>query len=79
MWQKDILDTNVAAIGNGFVEVLRTERNFALVVFDDDLYKKSTPIGYAVTAVDLTNGNVIYQLNETPLIHLGTNYLISTT
>ena len=72
-------DTNVAAIGNGFVEVLRTERNFALVVFDDDLYKKSTPIGYAVTAVDLTNGNVIYQLNETPLIHLGTNYLISTT
>ena len=43
-------DTSVAAIGNGFVEVSRTRRSVTLVGFDDDLSKKTVPIGSAVSA-----------------------------
>ena len=48
-----------------------------LVGFDDDLYKKSIPIGATVNIIDLRNGTLIAQLNKTILIHGGANSLLS--
>ena len=71
-------DTCIAAIGNGFTEVSRTERTITLVGFDADLTKKDIPIGSAVTVIDLPRGPVAIQLNETPLLENGSNSLLST-
>ena len=71
-------DTSIAAIGNGFVEVARTEQLITLVGFDKDLTKPNIPIGSAAAAVDLPTGTIIIQLNETPLLEGGSNSLLST-
>ena len=52
-------DTSVADIENSFVEALRTAWMVPLVGFDDDLYKKSIPIGATVNIIDLRNGTLI--------------------
>ena len=69
-------DTSVAAIVNGFVEILREKRKITLVGFDDDLSKKSIPIGSAVAVVYLPNGTLIANLKNTPLLHGGSNSLL---
>ena len=54
----DVCDnTSVEAIGNGFVEVSCTDRKLSLLVFDDDLSKKSIP-SYE-TVFDLLYGTII--------------------
>ena len=45
-------DTCIAAIGNGFVEVSRSERTINLVGLANDLIKKDVPIKSAAAAVD---------------------------
>ena len=47
-----------------------------LVGFDDDLYKKSIPIGATVNIIDLRNGTLIAKMKKTPLLHVGDNTLI---
>ena len=66
-------DTIVAAIVNVFVEFLRTAQKFTLVVFDDDLSNKYIKIGASMNAIDLPNGDIIYRINYTPLLHGGSN------
>ena len=44
-------NTSAAAIGSGFVKVSKTEIKFTLVVFDDDISKKSIPIGSSATSI----------------------------
>ena len=68
--KRDILadvcaDIIVAAIGNVFVEVSWTSRKVTLVGFDYDLSNKYIPIVAAATAIDLPNGAIIAQLNNT--------------
>ena len=72
-------DTSIAAIGNVFVKVSRSDHTVTLVGFDDDLTKKEIPIGSAVTAVELPRKTVLLQLNEAPLLEGGANSLLSTT
>ena len=63
----------VIDIGNDFVEVVCTERKVTLVVFDDDISKKSTLNINTTTEIYVPNDTIIYQLNKTPLIHGGDN------
>ena len=64
----DVWDKKSASdIDNGFLEVSCTERKLSLLVFGDDLSKKSIPI-YA-TIFDLPNGTIIEHLNYIPLPH----------
>ena len=63
--------TNTSAIGNGHVRVSRTKRKHTLVGFDYDLSKKYITIGDYMTAIDLTNGTDIDQLNETLILYEG--------
>ena len=71
-------DTTVAAIENGFVNVLRTAQMATLVGFDDDLSKKSISIGADITSINLPNDTIITHLNYTPVLHGGSNFLLST-
>ena len=71
-------DTSVAATGNGYVEVSQTARKVIMFVFDDNLSKRYITIGATTTAIGLLNVTLIDQLNYTPLIHAGANYLFST-
>ena len=70
------VDTSVADIENGFVEVLWTAQKLTLVGFDYYLYKKSIPIGSSTTAIDLPDCTLIDHLNNTPLLHGGAHSLI---
>ena len=71
-------DMSIAAIGNGFVEVSKTDWTVTLVGFDDDLSKKEILIGVAAAAIDLPKKMIIIQLNEAPLFKGGSNSLLST-
>ena len=62
-------DTIVAAIENGCVAVSWNYSKFALVVFDCYLFNKSILIGAAVNDIDLTNGTIIANTNNNPLLH----------
>ena len=55
--------TSISGIGNGFIEVSLTKRNVALVGLDNDLSKKSIPIGSDATFVYLPDGNLITKMN----------------
>ena len=66
-------DTSVVAIWNGFIEVLWINKKTTLAGFNEDLSKKSILIGTAVTYSNLQNVNIIYQINETLIIHGGSN------
>ena len=57
-------DTDVAVIGNGFVEFSRTTRRVTLVRFGDDHYKKFIPIGADADYIDLPNGTIIDQFSN---------------
>ena len=70
---------SVSVIGNGFVELSHTQRKFILIGFDNDLSKKSILFGYADTDIDLPNGTIIDQMNDTLLPNGGTNSLLSTS
>ena len=70
---------SVSVIGNGFVEVSHTYRKFILIVFDNDLSNKSILFGSADTYIDLPNGTIIAQMNDTLLPNGGTNSLLSTS
>ena len=56
-------DTSVAAIGNGFLEVLRTYIKVTLVGFDIFICKKSITIGALESEIDLPSGTEIAQMN----------------
>ena len=71
-------DTSIAAIGNGFTEISRTDKTMTLVGFNNDLSKKEVPIGLAAAAIDLPKKTIIIQLNEAPLLQDGFNSLLST-
>ena len=71
-------DTSIAAIGNGFTKISRTDKTVTLVGFNDDLFKKEVPIGSAVAAIDLPKRTIIIQLNEALLLQDGSNSLLST-
>ena len=71
-------DISIAAVGNGFREISRSDKTVTLVGFNNDLSKKEIPIGSAAAAIDLPRRTVIIQLNEAPLLHGGSNSLLST-
>ena len=52
-------NTSVSAIGNVFVEFLRTESKVTVVVINDKISKKYIMIGYATTPIGLLNGTFI--------------------
>ena len=64
---------------NFFVEVSHTQRKFILIGFDNDLSKKSILFESADTDIDLPNGTIIAQMNDTLLPNGGTNSLLSTS
>ena len=70
-------DISVSAIGDYFIEVSRTERKVNLVGFDDYISQKSIPIWTDTDVIDLSHYNIIYRLDDTPLLHRGDNSLIS--
>ena len=71
-------DTSIAAIGNGFVEISRSERTVSLIGMAKDLIKESVLIKSAAVSIDLPTGTIIIQLNEAPLLQGGFNSLLST-
>ena len=71
-------NTIVAVKRNGFIEGSKTGRNFALIVFDRDLYKKFILIGASKVEMDLPNDTSIYHRKLTPLLDGGNNLLFST-
>ena len=71
-------DTNIAATGNGFVEVSMSERTVNLIGLANDLIKKDVSIQSAAAVIDLPSGTTIVHLNETPLLQKGFNSLLST-
>ena len=50
-----------------------------MIVFDNDLSKKSILFGSDDTAIDLPNGTIISQMNDTLLPNGGTNSPLSTS
>ena len=66
-------DTIVKSTGDFVVEVSSNERIVTLVGFDDHLSYKYIMIGASPTDIGLTNGSLIDQPNNTPLIYGGTN------
>ena len=71
-------DTIVSDISNVFVEVLCNYIKVALVIFDCSLSNKSIMIGFTAPVIYLPNGTFIDQINKTPLLHVGSNSLLST-
>ena len=69
----------ISVIGNGFVEVSHTQRKFILIGFDNDISNKSFFFGSDDTDIDLPNGTIIAQMNDTLLPNGGTNSLLSTS
>ena len=67
----------VEYIFNMFVEVSKNYSKVTLVGFYDDLYKKSILVKFSSTFIDLTNGNIIDKFNNTPLLLVGSNSLVS--
>ena len=59
-------------------EILRDERKITLVRFDDILYNRIIPIRDAANFVDLPNSATIYNINNTLIIHVYFNHLLST-
>ena len=71
-------NTKFPAIVNGFVKVLLATRKSPFVRFGDVLWKKSSLIVSYTTNIDIPNDTLISQLNETPLLEVVSNPLIST-
>ena len=67
-------DTSVETIGI----FLKTKLKAILVGFDGGLSNKSIPIGDAETEIYLPNSTIISQMNDTPLFHRYSKFLIST-
>ena len=72
-------NTSAGSIGNGLVGVSWNEIKSTLVGFYYYLLNKSITNVDAVTDIDLPNFTIIYNLNETPIIHRWANSLLSTS
>ena len=71
-------DKSVTYIENVFVKVLWTKIKATFLGFDDYLSNKYILIVDTVTVVNINNGTNIDQINYTPLLHVGDDYLLST-
>ena len=65
-------DTSVAFIGNGFVEVSQTNRKVIFVDCYDNLFKECILVWDYAAAI----GTILFQLDEAPLLHGGSNFLL---
>ena len=63
----------------GLFEVSRTEIKSTLVGINHDHSRKVILIVSNATSIDLPNCNIIDQMYKTPLLHVGSNSLISTS
>ena len=64
IWNGIVDNTSVSFIRNGFVEVFKTKIKVALVVFDNELPNKPTPIGASKAETDLLNSTVSSYMND---------------
>ena len=55
-----------------------TDSKITFFGFDGNLSNTPIEIGSYENVIDLENGTIIAQLNETPLLYRGSNYLILT-
>ena len=71
-------EISVAAIGNEFVKISQTERKQPWLDLMTISPRHKIPIVYTTTSIELPDGTIIYQLDETPLIYGRSNYLLPT-